>query len=307
MNYWIETDLEPDDVLSLAIFPKAQYYVVSEGNSLTKYKRMLKYCELLDNKNAIVIKGHDSDKLFPHDGLEFDNLDENINLHINNYLDNLIKFSNNDNPIMISIKPMRELLEEYIKDPDLIKKVVGNIKLYVYGGFNFRVLLDKYEKQLLELLKMFKEVKIYESFYVSGEKNSINKLNCPDLYNFIIQNKEKPFYKILLKLTYNWNSYLIDDIQQWIVTMDKNSDTYKRNIKIVNSIKDNVNFQFVLADFGLASVFRDVEPIKIKNLRFENKYTKFDETNETTNMYVYKDIPHDVIEKLILKYLNLSS
>jgi len=298
---WVETDLEPDDVLALMMLKNIDYYVVGEGNADIKYDRMIRYCELLGNKGAIVIKGQNSDKLFENDGKEFDVLENKI--CIEDYLHNFMKFASMKDPIMFSLKPMRELLTEYRKDPVLIKQFTKNIELYVYGGFNFRCILKTHEKELLELLNSFKKVHIYESFYVSGEFNSINKTNFPKLYQYIMEHAAEPSYQTLLKLTYNWNDYLYHDISKWIDTVQKDSDIYKRNMKIMKDIQDNMTFQYVLADFGLTAIYQTIESTPVTNLRFEKSYTKFDETDKETNIYVYKQIPNSSIEHLIIKSL----
>ncbi|QKF93517.1 hypothetical protein QKU48_gp0059 [Fadolivirus algeromassiliense] len=302
---WIETDLEPDDVLSLAIFPNANYYVVGEGDANIKYNRMIQYCKQLENNNTIIIQGFGSKKPFHDDGKEFDFIDKK-ECH-EKYLDNFKIFAESPDPIMVCIKPLRELVDEYTINPELIKKLVSNIELYVYGGFNFRCLLRNYEKKLLELFDAFKKVCIYESFYVSGENNSVKKFNFPKLYHHLIQYSESSkynlFYRTLLKLTYNWNIHLKNEMIE-LLKNEKNIDKYKRSEKVIHDIEGNEEFQYVLADFGLAAVYRDIEPQPIKNLRFENWYTKFDETDDDkTNLYVYKDINLSLIEDLICKYL----
>ena len=84
---------------------------------------------------------------------------------------------------MFGLKPMRELISEYIKDPKLIKSLVKNVILYTYGGFNFRqLLLNGNERNFIELLNSFKQVNIYESFYATGEFNSINCDVFPKLH-----------------------------------------------------------------------------------------------------------------------------
>lgn len=184
-SVWVETDLEPDDVLAIRLKPlcHANWYVVGEGNANTKYNRMKKYCQLLNNTSAIIIYGMNSSKPFPNDGKEFDVLPNDIPSNIN-YLDNFIALSKCKNPIMFSLKPMKELLHEFAKNKDLIKSLVKNIELYLYGSFNIRSILTEHKGNVIELLQNFKKVCIYESFYATGEQNSINKLNFPILYDF---------------------------------------------------------------------------------------------------------------------------
>lgn len=303
-NIWNETDLEPDDVLAIYILQIAKYYVVGEGNANKKYNRMLRYVEmLLKQKNGptpVVIEGLGSWKEFVLDGKEFDTLESKKCTE--SYMDNFTKFASGENPVMFSFKPMRELVAEFVKNPDLVKKLVSNVTLYVYGGFNFRCLFKEHKKELMELINSFKKVCLYESYYVSGHKNSMNKSNAPDLYKYLKENDNECFHK-LFRLTTNWNNNIRDEMVESIKkdpSMDDN--TKHRHQKVIDSVTGNEDFQYVIADFGLAAVYDKVEPVPVTNLRFGN-YTEFDYTNGETNIFVYKDIPMDVIEKYIIECL----
>lgn len=92
---------------------------------------MLKYYQLLNNSGAIVIQGLGSHRLFVDDGKEFDDLD-NIEYKIN-YITAVSEFASTNDPIMFSLKPMRELVEEYIKNSGLITKLIKNVTLYTCG------------------------------------------------------------------------------------------------------------------------------------------------------------------------------
>ena len=341
---WIETDLEPDDVLALYILPLAKYYVVGEGNANVKYNRMLRYCKILsdlesmpnardeqkiefggrskiynfeasikklptipevneesqDENNTtfpVIIQGIGSDKEFSLDGKEFDNLQNETGNE--NYLARFVEFATSPNPVMFSFKPMRELLNEYAKNPEYIKQLVSNITLYVYGSFNFRCLASLDKTTLLDLLSQFKKICIYESYFVSGNNNSMNKSNAPALYKYLSENKNE-YVNALTKLTYNWNKSILDDMIESLKDQTLDEYTRSRHQKVVDSITGNEEFQYVIADFGLAAVYQDVEAVPITNLKFEN-YTTFDVTDQPTNMYVYKDIPTEKIEELVIK------
>lgn len=286
---WIETDLEPDDVLALKIFPKANYYVVSEGNAYIKYIRLKKYLQLLNYSNTIIIKGDNHSKSFKLDGKEFDILEDDFHPNTN-YLDNFIKFASSSNPIMISIKPIRELINEFKKNKDLIKSLTSNITMYCYGGFNLRCIKEK--DILLELINSFKEVYIYESFFATGQTNSINKDNFSELYQYLSKSQDE-FDKTLMRLIYNWNLEMVESIK------DSSLD---RHIKILKNIEGHMDFQIVLADFALAAVYRDISAQPITNLQL-GEYTQFDLTTNPTNIYAYIDIDINKIKELIMKYI----
>lgn len=301
---WVETDLESDDVLAILLLSAVKYYVVGEGDSNMKYKRMNEYAKLSNNESAIIIEGIGSKTKFSMDGKEFDKLPDVLQCN-ENYLLRFIEFANSDNPIMFSFKPMRELIQEYIKNPELTTKLLSNITLYCYGGFNFRCLFSEYKKELLEVLHLFKRVNIYESFFVSGSDNSVNKNTMPGLYKIFKEKNNKPYYTALSKLIYNWNVDIKERFTKSIQNPELDDDSKKRHQKVLDNIGDHLDFQMVLADFGLAAIYDKIEPKPIKNLSFTN-YTQFEwinDTQEKTNLYAYHNIKTDLIEKHIIKKL----
>lgn len=296
---WIETDLEPDDVLALAIFPKADYYVVGEGEAKIKYQRMKGYLDMLNITDYILIKGNDGPKKYELDGKEFEHLPKIEHVETN-YKKHFENFCNSENPIMISIKPMRELAKLFSKNQN-IKKLLGNITFYAYGGFNFRTLLGTYKNVLKEILNSFKEVHIYESFYATGENNSFNKDTFPKLKE-ILFTSNKPFYKTFVKLIRNWNKCMLSSFD---INVLKGA-SLERALKIIKNIEGNEDFQLLVADFALAVLIREgivKYNMPVTNVRFET-YTLFDETlDNSSNIYFYKNVDMEELKNLILKYL----
>jgi len=302
-TFWVETDLEPDDTEAIFVLSDADYYVVGEGNANIKYNRMLEYCQLMGNKPAVIIQGLGSDKDFKLDGKEFDLLPNN-ECH-EEYMPNFIKFAKSDNPIMFSLKPMRELMAWYREDSVAIRILLSNVDLYVYGGFNFRSLLKNNMKELPELLQSFKNVYLYESFFATGKENSIDKHNCPVLYKYLMDHKTNPYIEKLLRLTYNWNTHMYEEASEALKNTNLSEKVRQMKEKIVKNIKSNEDFQFVLADFALAAIYRDIKPVPMKNIKFDSWFTEFEETTDPTNMFFYKNISIKTIEELIIKYLEI--
>lgn len=99
---WLETDLEPDDVLAIYTLPKntIRYVVVGEGNSSIKLARMQRYVQLLNqtdtscfDTNVMLIQGLDSDKPYHNDGKEFSELSiQQSSTDTNRYLREFINF-----------------------------------------------------------------------------------------------------------------------------------------------------------------------------------------------------------------------
>jgi hypothetical protein len=303
---WVETDLEPDDVLALMLPPlsSAQYYVVGEGDPKIKYNRMKRYCQLLKNEKAMVIEGLGSENEFPKDGTEFENLAQDR--CDEDYFQHFETFALSESPIMFSLKPMRELVREFSKNEDRVKELVQRIDLYIYGGFNFRLVAEK----ILALLSHFKRVFVYESFYATGEENSMTKANFPRLYTYFQNSSEylqtsSEYLQTLKRLTSIWNCHLRDKCLE-NVKKAKDAERKRRNQKIIDNISGNEDFQFVIADFALAAIFDLVKAEPVENLHFdENGYSKFDlsPSPPENKIHFYKDIHLQLIEDAILQKL----
>ncbi|CAK7994955.1 Hypothetical protein POVR1_LOCUS473 [uncultured virus] len=289
---WVETDLEPDDVLALYMLPRIDYCVVGEGDVSIKFDRINAYLRLLNQSSCKTIMGDSSIELTPFikDVKEFETLDHCDS--VTDYFQSFEEFARSETPVFFSLKPMRELLRHYKDQPEKVKALCSNVILYAYGGFNFRCVLKNDKVSLLKLLGCFKETHIYESFYVSGESNTVNKNTFPKLYDHITSN---PKYATLLKLVKNWNQHIMSQCL---------NDNRPRSKKIVESIKEHEHFQFVLADFGLIAVHDQVVGQPIMNLRFVNNYTTFDITKDGSSCYVYHQMDNQLIENLILSKLN---
>jgi hypothetical protein len=89
------------------------------------------------------------------------------------------------------------------------------------------------------------------------------------------------------------------------------NESILRNQKILDNINNNIDFQLVLADFALASIYDTIKPLPVKNLSFnEFGYTSFEtiDSNDNTNIFIYKNIPTDIIlDKLLHKLKNYAS
>src|SRR5690349_24118120 len=138
------TDLEPDDVMAIAILLKfgvnIRYVVVGEGNANIKVSRMRRYCELFGMPSQ-VIQGFASNKLFAKDGCEFSDLvvEEGV-YNREQFMESISDFLEiAPNPVFICLKPPRELLDCF----EELKHKLGLITGLFYGGFNFRTLISE--------------------------------------------------------------------------------------------------------------------------------------------------------------------
>lgn len=288
---WIETDLKPDDVLAIYILPPARYYVVGEGDINNKYQRMNKYCQLMSNNEAIVIQGIGSENCFHFEGKEFTSLDDPECVHQESYLENLIQFSLMENPIMFCLKPMHELMIEYIKNTQKIASLVSNVTLYISNVFNLRCVHYKHEEELILLLGYFKKVCIYENYYTIGLDSMINKINEPKLYQ-IIKYSDNEYFDTFLRLTKYWNQYL--------------NNLVEKNKLLKEKIISGIDFNFTLGSIGLAAIYRYHEPIPITNLSFD-KLLLFDKSSKPTIIHLYMDISKKEIVEHVIELIEAKS
>lgn len=304
LHYWIETDLEPDDVLALAILPTPYAWVVGEGDASIKARRMQAYKQMLaPGSGARVVRGFDSDKPFIGDGDELDIL-PSLEGVTDDYRGMFRAFLSQPHvyPVIISLKPMRELLAWYRESPEEVSKLLECVVWYGYGGFNFRCLLREYNRELPLMLQCFHDVKIYESFYATGQRNSVNKENCPWLYHALQKRQKNPYFAMLTRLTHNWNLHLLAEMENAVEKTDE--EAQKRRQKVIDSIRGHESFQYVLADFALAAVYKSVTPKPVKNLRFVHGYTTFDDGPDTSKIHVYRDINFESLEQMIVAELD---
>ena len=219
-HIWLETDLEPDDLVAIYVLHKKgfifDYVVVGEGNSEIKAKRMRKYLTMLGSDKTI-IRGYGSSKIFQFDGDEFNesgecDKDTHVELptdsmkHLEDYEELLNKYINEtDNPIIVSFKPMRELR---LYEGDNLNKV----ELFVYGSFNFRC-LNKTKLKLPSVhdtLMRFKKVNIFETYYAIEQKSIFDTDTTPDAIDKLFMSNSI-FLKFTKKVMELWNRDIVDD------------------------------------------------------------------------------------------------
>lgn len=289
-TYWHETDLEPDDVLAIMMLPSAKYVVVGEGDVNIKFERASRYYSLLGYWPEF-LRGHMSNKPYHCDGEEFDGLLRSVPdlsfspaLINGRYADKFHEFARAKEPVMVSLKPMRELFGWYLRNSAEVLGLIKKVTLYAYGGFNFRNLLTmdlisgKYglQDELVTFLRGFKNAVIYESFHVTGARNSMNRVSAPLIYKMLDQHRKYRYVQALFRLIGLWNRHIVKEIQEEMRT-DTDPESCKRSRKILESIQGNEDFQFVVADFGLAALMcSNMRPRRVVNFRIEDGYTKFD-------------------------------
>jgi len=304
-NFIITTDLETDDIVALWILSKFQnivdakiLFVVGEGDKYIKYIRMCEYVKILGFKNAEVVTGCRSNKLFKCDGYDIMSPEkinelklqiENNKSYKHNILYTLFKIEEYIllKSTIISLKPPRELImmkklsetnQELFKNFD---HQISECEIAGYMGFNLRCLMKEYDhKTIIEFLNGFKKCLFYETYHAIGNNNIITNDN-------IHMDKLPDIVKNIMKF---WNKYMADDCLQTYKKLENKTDRrsiakHHRNKKVYDDIINNNFMQFINADSGLIiSLIDNYKDLYIPcTLIFDEKtgYSKITHKNHT--------------------------
>jgi hypothetical protein len=221
IDIWLETDLEPDDILAMYVLAikgyRFKYIVIGEGNIDKKYKRICTYMDQLielnlANNDYTVIFGEgninqfmylkEGDE-FGYNGILVDNQADIDNIS-KIYQNRLNDFISNGGTEFICLKPPKELLKYYSH----IKKDIQKLNAYIYGESNFNKIYDK--TLLLTVLSQFNKVVIYESFHATNDISLMNIDTCPNTWS-LIHNLDNNYLNSFIRLIILWNTYISED------------------------------------------------------------------------------------------------
>ena len=302
---WIETDLEPDDILAIDVLQKKNdiyAYVCGEGNADKKMNRLLHYYG--KTSAQLYIKGKESDKDFPEPYDTTDVTNANVK-NVNEYMSELKNFTDAKGKTMVIIKPPRELYELFLSNQEETKKTMSNMDCYMYGSFNLRS-LNANKEQLKEFLSSFKNLYIFETHYALGSVNSVN----PDIFKAYPTLTKANYFAEISK---QWNDYIVKDCKDTCNSIINKNDgvilsleelpkeilnklndnqkaRYHRNYKCYKDVSKYNENQFVMADIGLALCF-DKELWTPVTIYFDDKgYTKLTKT-DLSNVYTVFNTP----------------
>lgn len=315
-NLWIESDLEPDDVLAIDILRKKGYkmhtIVCGEGNG--KINRCLAY---YDKVATNVVKGQDSDKDFP-EPKKYSTYVSTLKYETN-YKEQLQKYLETNTKLVI-MKPPRELFEMFLSDKQSTKKLLQNVTCYMYGSFNIRSLKANKE-DVLDFLNSFNNLYYYESYRASGSGNSVSKesydnfakLGTCDNFFEIMDARDTYILKDCID-TCNAVTGRSDEVLKTLDEYLKSNEItedffnnltdnvkarYHRNYKCYESVVKNKGQQFVLADVGLAlCVDKNVWESVTLDIN-DAGYTVYTE-NPTSKVFSVNNLGHNKLKE----YLN---
>ncbi len=215
----ILTDLEPDDIYALDMLFKVKgfdkktkvMFIVGEGDSEIKQRRMFKYIGIWKLKYYFVLRGYSSSKIFTRDGLdvytqkELDDMTktkEDVEYTKRKVLEYMIQF----NPFVISLKPPRELIELWNENTKA-KLAFASCHFAGYMGFNLRCLFATWTKlQIVKFLNGFQSCYFYETHSAIGSNNNVSNKD----YDFSLV--PKVVYRVMI----DWNKHLAEDFKRKI-------------------------------------------------------------------------------------------
>lgn len=196
------TDLEPDDVLALKLLKnKNKNFIIISGEreeetTSKKCSSILNNINFKDNNYVFTLNGAYKDKP------TYWNL-------ITSYLS--LKLSEFSGGEVISIKPSREMFYLY--------KNIGYTPqqtTWMYGSFNNRKMMFEGVKplEIEEFLNSFNNLVLYESFLVTGSKNSVTSKEISINDNFL-----KEYIK-------NWNAKIANECYQESLQLESEIEKY---------------------------------------------------------------------------------
>lgn len=284
-SFLISTDLEPDDMVAIEIMSKVIHdkqvvFLVGEGDAHIKTIRMKHYIEEFGFKNATILTGMDSRKKFPYDGYDVMSQNEvenlmNVDPDIKFLMKQLEVFIKERKPLIISIKPPRELIKLF-KESKAFRDAISKVTIVGYMSFNIRCLMREYSKDdIVKFLKSFCKCYFFETHY-AFERNE-NNITERD-FKF-----EDHLSETTLKVMKLWNKFMVEDCQKTITEMTKrlntkNSDEdrvkfegrLRRNRKTLKQVSSGI--QFVHADSGLILTLLTVNPpYRSASLKYDTK------------------------------------
>lgn len=305
-------------------------------------------CGLMRNagfNNFRVIQGPNSSKDYPikivTDLFQIDVKDVDLNSY--DVFDSIVNFLKlSESPFILAIKPFTELFNI---DRDLLKKCV----FAVYGSFNFRCMFSSITpKDVADFVNnAFKYSIVYETYYVIGDQNSMNYNNARNIFDKLAveagdgsdrcdgndscegsdgREGNNIVARDLLYLVEYWGDHIANDCLETAEQLSKDMNSkwldrdwdllrrdydrlINRNLKVVGSIIEAKNKQFVLADFGLVALLVSNNNIDINTtttslkrgkIWFENGYTKFEQSDSNNSgTFMVMDIGLDKMVQIV--------
>lgn len=281
------TDFEPDDMIALYILfrqlPKDAEILMIVGEGLHhKTTLAVNFCKQFHlGKRCTVTQGDASGTVYPSEMLDlFDRAADgscltdidNDDIVVQDIKTSLDAFDFTES-VVLALKPFNELLCHV--DASRFESAT----LALYGSFNLKQSLTHGNKEQVErfLNNTFTRTILYETFFATGQDNSVNRENSPTLFGWLLQQfdavpcgHEAYMTSQLRAAIRHWNRHIAADcaksialIASKLVERTKKEDwrtvsqglvrIVDHNAKALASIARSNSMQMVLADFALVA------------------------------------------------------
>jgi len=227
------TDLEPDDCAALEYIARTSFLpaftiVVSESPEpvrklgiLSALVTAFKKAKYMDKSARITTYvGAAGGSNYPYDSMPRDDKNVVRNLDLQSGLMRILSTS----------EPKRLWLFAPIRDFVEPKFIPENYEIVMYGSFNLRVFAENPEHRefMLQLVENSKYTFLYESYFVTGEKNAFNLKNAKDLFSFYRKN-----VPVILEAAIAWNKHILldcfDEIKEQVPQLEGFEEISKEN------------------------------------------------------------------------------
>lgn len=244
-SFIIYTDLEPDDLLALAIlfahlskYSQIDLRIVVGGGRISKVimmRNMMRYFKLT---NFVVCEGDRSDAEYPEQLLRVFG-----EFYLRPGADIFHPIDESRTNIIMALKPVLEVLR-------LDDAICTNSILFAYGSFNFRSIGQTNQTLLQNKLSKFQHVMLFERILSITDNND----DSMSYYNYI----SSPIYRRLLRLMEEGNPLwggIVESSQIWNQHITK-----KQLYKVMKSVKSILQHHQTEPIFGY---YTGEEPLRV--------------------------------------------
>lgn len=288
----VMTDLEPDDMVAIIMFLEhlkkrectrtiPLMFLLGEGGQskepiMSSMLRRGQYAAWF--KHMCVADGQLSDKDYPETMFAAWGVQPSMRSNVRIGVDALygqLRFAKK--PYILCLKPPRELFACANAEP---KVRLDHATLALYGSFNLRSLKADPVALAHWLHTAFNAVVLYESYFATGEANSLSPAQAPAFWEQL--DRHPVFAQPLAASVEAWNMHIVADcldsaaayanagnkdyleVTERLLagetatppwgSLDAVYKNVDRNMKIVGNIAQSNGRQMVVADFGLVAV-----------------------------------------------------
>jgi hypothetical protein len=258
----VATDLEPDDVLALAVLHGRKFAIkavlVGEGDPRAKSHRALEYLSALGVADAVVTAGAPSDKLFPGEApsaadTAFDA--PSAFRYFEGLVDSGIKH-------VLYLKPPRELLAMWTADQARARTLFQHLHLGLYGSFNLRVLgyvktawMTSADECPFASVRLYQNVGGLADDFTGEAIKNLNPGTCPEFFGRAVDGHLKQVMHV-------WDSDVVKDCVDTCAGLGgidgppngMDDERWRRNRTCYDQVSANFGRQIVAADPVLAAV-----------------------------------------------------